>query len=128
MSPHCAAVSFCGPVWQPDAADWLVAHWAGRPDATEPPANTSGYAASRSAVIPPPADRPVTYTRRASEPYCCLAYSTICTIEAASPLPLVSSAGSNQPKQDRALLADVVCGKTTAKPHRSAYFGQPEWV
>lgn len=70
----------------------------------------------------------MTYTRRPSEPYRCFAYSTICTIEAASPRPRPSSAGSNQPKQDSALLAAVVCGNTTAKPHRSAYFGKPEFV
>lgn len=70
----------------------------------------------------------MTYTRRPSEPYCCFACSTICTMEAASPLPRVSSAGSNQPKQESELLADVVCGKTTANFHRSAYFGQPELV
>lgn len=70
----------------------------------------------------------MTYTRRPSEPYVCFAYSTICTTDAASPLPRVLSAGSNQPKHDSGLFAEVVCGKTTSKPHRSAYFGQPELV
>ncbi|RPK51864.1 hypothetical protein EES39_02995 [Streptomyces sp. ADI92-24] len=78
--------------------------------------------------MPPPAERPVTYTRRPSEPRLCFACSTICTIDAASPLPRLSSAASNQLKQESALFADVVCGKTTSKPHRSANCGQPELV
>ncbi len=91
----------------------------------EPPAKTSGYAASRFAAIPPPAERPVTYTRSASEPYCDRALVTICATDAASPLPRVESAGSNQVKQDSALFAELVCGNTRAKPYASASCAHP---
>ena len=78
--------------------------------------------------MPPPADSPVTKTREGSDPYRASAVSTICLTEAASPLPRVSFVASNQLKQDRLLLAAPVCGNTTAKPHWSANFCQPEWA
>lgn len=63
---------------------------------------------------------------RLSAPYCETALLTIDTTEAASPLPRVSLDESNQLKQLSELLDEPVCGRTSAKPHRSAYFCQPE--
>ncbi len=76
--------------------------------------------------MPPPADRPVTNTRWVSEPYWASAVVTIWSTEAASPLPRVSFVASNQLKHEELLLDELVCGRTRAKPHRSAYFCQPE--
>jgi hypothetical protein len=47
--------------------------------------------------------------------------------DAASPMPRVSLVESNQLKHEKELLAEVVCGKTSAKPYVSAYFCHPEF-
>ncbi len=62
------------------------------------------------AVMPPPADRPVMWTRPGSLPYCSTALSAICLIERASPRPRALSPASNQLKQELALLVAFVCG------------------
>jgi hypothetical protein len=59
-APHWSGVLSGGLYMQVYAADRVVAQYAGRPESMAPPAKTSGYAASRFAVMPPPADRPVT--------------------------------------------------------------------
>jgi hypothetical protein len=118
-SPHCAGVRFCAWYWQ------IVPQSYGSPAITAPPANTSGYAASIAAVIAPPADRPVTYTRRGSAPKRVTAASTICRIDSASPWPRRMSPVVNQLKQDSALFAEVCSGSTSAAPYASAYLSQP---
>lgn len=70
----------------------------------------------------------MTNTRERSEPWSPIALSTMALTDAASPLPRVSSAGSNHVKHFSELFAVDVCGNTTSNRHRSASWGQPEWA
>src|SRR5215468_4608173 len=54
-----------------------AAHPYGRPAMIDPPANVSGYVASITDVMAPPADRPVTNTRLRSTPKSTMARSII---------------------------------------------------
>ncbi|GAA3407483.1 hypothetical protein GCM10018952_01080 [Streptosporangium vulgare] len=49
-----------GPYWQVEAWVRLAAHRYASPAPIEPPAKTSGYVASMTADMAPPADRPET--------------------------------------------------------------------
>src|SRR5689334_23073241 len=90
-----------------------------------PPAKSSGYVASITEAMAPPAERPVTNILLASAPNVLTACSTICLIESASPCPRVMSPGKNHEKQLLGLLAGCCCGYTIAKPKRSASDDQP---
>src|SRR2546421_9306954 len=61
-----------------------------------PPAKTSGYVASITEAMAPPAERPVTNTLRRSVANVAMACSTISLIESASPWPRAMSPGKNQ--------------------------------
>src|SRR6266540_3288379 len=125
LSPHCFGVRSTPGFWQLKACMSEVAQRYGSPATIAPPANTSGYDASMTAAIAPPADRPVTNTRPASEPRSLSVRSTICLIDNASPEPRAVSDCSNQLKHLLELLADCCSGNTSAKPSRSANATHP---
>src|SRR5919197_2735169 len=89
------------------------AHPYGNPATIPPAANFSGYAAIITAVMPPPADSPVTYTRPGSPDTSASCRSTICAMLAASPCPRSMSPLWNQLKQFDTLLEDCCCASTT---------------
>lgn len=101
------------------------AHPYGSPATTPPAANFSGYVAIITAVIAPPADSPVTYTREGSPETSASCRSTIWAREAASPCPRRMSLLWNQLKHWLRLLPLCCCGSTTEKPQRSASRVQP---
>src|SRR5690348_16697024 len=82
-------------------------HPNGTPAKAAPALKTSGYAPSRTLVIMPPEECPVTYTRFGSPPLCCSTYFTIETMPSESLPPLwVSEAGECTSQQPSLLLAD----------------------
>src|SRR5215471_16738679 len=68
-----------------------------------PPAKTSGYVASITEAIAPPAESPVTNTLRRSAANVAMACSTISLIESASPVPRAISPGENHEKPETKL-------------------------
>jgi hypothetical protein len=103
-----------------NASIMLAAHRYAMPATTPPPANMSGYAASITAVIAPPADSPVTCTRAGFAPVSVIVLRTICAIDSASPWPRVVSPRSNQLKHLLKLLPLCCSGSTMENFSRSA--------
>ncbi len=97
----------------------------GRPAMMAPPANSSGYVASITAVMAPPAERPVMKTRDAFSAWFSTMVAIIDAMEAASPSPRRMSSGLNQLKQVLGLLSAFCSTASTAKPFRAASCDQP---
>src|SRR5215831_5179498 len=74
------------------------AHPYGRPAMIAPPAKTSGYVASMTDAMAPPAERPVTNTRVRSTPKFTMARSTISRIDNASPRSRAVSGNTDDPE------------------------------
>ena len=84
----------------------------------------SGYVAAITDAIPPPADRPLTYTRPGSTLYVFSIRLVTAAIRAASPPPRCMLASAKKFQQPSELESVSCSGNTTMKPLASASVSQ----